>query len=120
MNKFNMADMLGHLGSLLANVMFVWAIIQQYFPYNVRNFFEKYSQRFLTLLYPYIQITFNEFTGERFKRSEAYSAIETYLGKTTSMQAKRLKADVIKNNTQPLSLSMDDHEEVADDFYEHS
>ncbi|KAJ0817055.1 putative AAA+ ATPase domain, ATPase, AAA-type, core, AAA-type ATPase domain-containing protein [Helianthus annuus] len=116
MNKFNMADMLGHLGSLLASVMFVWAIIQQYFPYNVRNFFEKYSQRFLTLFYPYIQITFNEFTGERFKRSEAYSAIETYLGKTTSMQAKRLKADVIKNNTQPLSLSMDDHEEVADDF----
>ncbi|MFS7970723.1 putative AAA+ ATPase domain, ATPase, AAA-type, core, AAA-type ATPase domain-containing protein [Helianthus anomalus] len=116
MNKFNMADMLGHLGSVLASVMFVWAIIQQYFPYNVRNFFEKYSQRFLTLLYPYIQITFNEFTGERFKRSEAYSAIETYLGKTTSMQAKRLKADVIKNNTQPLSLSMDDHEEVADDF----
>jgi chaperone BCS1 len=115
-NKFAMADMLGHLGSILASVMFVWAIIQQYFPYNVRNFFDKYSQRFLTLFYPYIQITFNEFTGERFKRSEAYSAIETYLSKTTSMQAKRLKADVIKNNTQPLSLSMDDHEEVADDF----
>lgn len=115
-NKFAMADMLGHLGSILASAMFVWAIIQQYFPYNVRNFIEKYSQRFLTLFYPYIQITFNEFTGERFKRSEAYSAIETYLSKTTSMQAKRLKADVIKNNTQPLSLSMDDHEEVADDF----
>ncbi|KAK1432835.1 hypothetical protein QVD17_09737 [Tagetes erecta] len=116
MNKFNTADMLGHLGSVIASVMFIWAIIQQYFPYNIRNFIEKYSQRFLTLFYPYIQITFNEFTGERFKRSEAYSAIETYLGKTTSTQAKRLKADVIKNNTQPLSLSMDDHEEVADEF----
>lgn len=111
-----MGDMLGQLGSVLASVMFVWAIIQQYFPYNIRNFFDKYSQRFLTFFYPYIQITFNEFTGERFKRSEAYSAIETYLGTTSSMQAKRFKADIIKNNTQPLALSMDDHEEVADDF----
>ncbi|KAI3500812.1 hypothetical protein L1887_36637 [Cichorium endivia] len=116
MNKHAMGDMLGQLGSVLASVMFVWAIIQQYFPYNIRNFFDKYSQRFLTFFYPYIQITFNEFTGERFKRSEAYSAIETYLGTTSSMQAKRFKADIIKNNTQPLALSMDDHEEVADDF----
>ncbi|XP_071712011.1 AAA-ATPase ASD, mitochondrial-like [Rutidosis leptorrhynchoides] len=114
--KFSTGEMLGQLGSILASVMFVWAIIQQYFPYNIRNFIEKYSQRFLTLFYPYIQITFNEFTGERFKRSEAYSAIETYLGITSSTQAKRLKADIIKNNTQPLSLSMDDHEEVSDDF----
>ncbi|CAI9283246.1 unnamed protein product [Lactuca saligna] len=111
-----MGDLLAQLGSVLASVMFVWAIIQQYFPYNIRNFFDKYSQRFLTFFYPYIQITFNEFTGERFKRSEAYSAIETYLGTTSSMQAKRFKADIIKNNTQPLALSMDDHEEVADEF----
>ncbi|KVH92741.1 AAA-ATPase ASD, mitochondrial-like [Cynara cardunculus var. scolymus] len=116
MNKSAMGDLLAQLGSILASIMFVWAIIQQYFPYNIRNFIDKYSQRFLTLFYPYIQITFNEFTGERFKRSEAYSAIETYLGTTSSMQAKRLKADVTKNNTQPLSLSMDDHEEVADNF----
>ncbi|KAL4581675.1 hypothetical protein LXL04_006202 [Taraxacum kok-saghyz] len=116
MNKSAMGDLLAQLGSVLASVMFVWAIIQQYFPYNIRNFFDKYSQRFLTLFYPYIQITFNEFTGERFKRSEAYSAIETYLGTTSSMQAKRFKADIIKNNTQPLALSMDDHEEVADEF----
>lgn len=116
MNKSAMGDILTQLGSILASFMFVWAIIQQYFPHNIRSFIDKYSQRFFTFFYPYIQITFNEFTGERFKRSEAYSAIETYLGTTSAMQAKRLKADVIKNNTQPLSLSMDDHEEVADDF----
>ncbi|KAI3670018.1 hypothetical protein L6452_41591 [Arctium lappa] len=96
--------------------MFVWAIIQQYFPHNIRNFLDKHSQKLLTLFYPYIQITFNEFTGERFKRSEAYSAIETYLATTSAVQARRLKADVVKNTTQPLALSMDDHEEVSDDF----
>ncbi|KAK1432836.1 hypothetical protein QVD17_09738 [Tagetes erecta] len=113
-NHFNIAaNMLGLSGSVLATAMFLWAIIQQYFPHN---FINKRSKRFLTLFYPYIQITFNELTSERFRRSEAYSDIETYLRKTTSTQAKRLKAEVIKNNTQSLALSMDDHEEVSDEF----
>ncbi|GJX76231.1 AAA-ATPase ASD, mitochondrial-like protein [Tanacetum coccineum] len=32
------------------------------------------------------------------------------------MEAKRLKGDIIKNNAQVVSLSMDDHEEVSDVF----
>ncbi|MBA0859151.1 hypothetical protein Goshw_003788 [Gossypium schwendimanii] len=95
--------------------MFVWAVFQQYFPYQFRGYIEKYSQRLLSFVYPYIQITFNEFTGERLMRSEAYSAIESYLSSTSSSQAKRLKADIVKNN-RSLVLSMDDHEEVADEF----
>ncbi|MFQ6662176.1 hypothetical protein Gotur_030074 [Gossypium turneri] len=95
--------------------MFVWAVFQQYFPYQFRGYIEKYSQRLLNFVYPYIQITFNEFTGERLMRSEAYSAIESYLSSTSSSQAKRLKADIVKNN-RSLVLSMDDHEEVADEF----
>ncbi|MBA0652491.1 hypothetical protein Goklo_019750 [Gossypium klotzschianum] len=95
--------------------MFVWAVFQQYFPYQFRGYIAKYSQRLLSFVYPYIQITFNEFTGERLMRSEAYSAIESYLSSTSSSQAKRLKADIVKNN-RSLVLSMDDHEEVADEF----
>ncbi|KAB2010489.1 hypothetical protein ERO13_D10G214901v2 [Gossypium hirsutum] len=45
--------------------MFVWAVFKQYFPYQFRGYIEKYSQRLLSFVYPYIQITFNEFTGER-------------------------------------------------------
>ncbi|KAH0969130.1 hypothetical protein GBA52_029002 [Prunus armeniaca] len=108
------ADMFAHLGSTIGGLMFVWAIFQQYFPYEVRRHIEKYSQRLVGYVYPYIQITFNEFTGERLMRSEAYSAIENYLSSKSSTQAKRLKAD-IKNN-QSLVLSMDDHEEVSDEF----
>lgn len=69
----------------------------------------------MVYFYPYIQVRFNEFTGERLTRSEAYSAIENYLSSTTSMQAKRLKAEIGKNN-QSLVLSMDDNEEVGDVF----
>ncbi|GKU97055.1 hypothetical protein SLEP1_g10238 [Rubroshorea leprosula] len=108
-------DMFAHLGSIIASLMFVWAVFQQYFPYQLRNYVEKYSQRLMTFVYPYVQITFNEFTGERLMRSEAYTAIENYLTSTSSMQAKRLKADIGRNN-QSLVLSMDDHEEVADEF----
>ncbi|XP_059642823.1 AAA-ATPase At3g28580-like [Cornus florida] len=109
------SDMFTHVGSVIASFMFVWAIFRQYFPPELRNSLEKYSQRLFTFFYPYIQIKFNENTGERFMRSEAYLAIENYLSSNTSMQAKRLKADVVKNSTS-LALSMDDHEEVADEF----
>ncbi|XP_038716257.1 AAA-ATPase ASD, mitochondrial-like [Tripterygium wilfordii] len=108
-------DMFSHVGSVAASLMFFWAIFQQYFPHQIRNSIEKYQQRLVNYFYPYIQIRFNEFTGERLMRSEAYSAIEIYLSTRTSAQAKRLKADVVKNN-QSLVLSMDDHEEVADEF----
>ncbi|XP_052196019.1 AAA-ATPase ASD, mitochondrial-like [Diospyros lotus] len=110
-----MKDAFTQLGSVIASVMFVWAIFQQYFPYELRRSIEKYSQRLLSLVYPYMQIKFNEFTGERLMRSEAYSHIEDYLSSNTSMQAKRLKADIVRNS-QSLALSMDDHEEVADEF----
>ena len=108
-------DMFAHIGSIIASLMFVWAIFQQYFPYQLRNQIEKHSQRLVAFVYPYIQITFHELTGERLMRSEAYSAIENYLSSKASTQAKRLKADIGKNN-QSLVLSMDDHEEVADEF----
>lgn len=107
--------MFAHIGSVLASLMFVWALFQQYFPYPLRNQIEKYSQRLFTLVYPYIEIKFHEFTGERLTRSEAYSAIENYLSSKASTQAKKLKAEMGKNN-QSLVLSMDDHEEVADEF----
>ncbi|KAK6151327.1 hypothetical protein DH2020_013962 [Rehmannia glutinosa] len=49
-------------------------------------------------------------------RSEAYSAVQTYLTSNSSAQARRLKAEIVKNSKQGLSLSMDDNEEVADEF----
>ncbi|XP_059449949.1 AAA-ATPase ASD, mitochondrial-like [Corylus avellana] len=109
-------DMFANLGSIIASLMFAWAMFQQYFPYQLRKNIEKYSGRVLRFVYPYIQIRFNELSGERFfSRSEAYIAIQTYLSTRSSTQAKKLKADIAKNG-QTLALSMDDHEEVEDEF----
>ena len=109
------AELFTRVGSIIGSLVFVWALFQQYFPVELRACFEKYSHRFVSFFYPFVQITFNEFTGEGFTRSEAYIAIQNYLSRNSSSQAKRLKADSMKNN-QSLVLTMDDHEEIAEQY----
>ncbi|KAF9625526.1 hypothetical protein IFM89_023837 [Coptis chinensis] len=103
------------LGSSIATVMFLFAIFQQYLPYQLRGYVEKYAQRLFGFFNPYVQIKIHEYTGERFEQSEAYAAIQTYLSTNSSKQGKRLKADIAKNSKN-LSLSMDDNEEVIDEY----
>ncbi|CAI0455793.1 unnamed protein product [Linum tenue] len=91
--------------------MFIYAMFQQYFPYELRGHAHKYTQKLVTYFYPYIQITFHELTGEKLKRSDAYFAIQNYLADHTTATAKRLKADVVKGS-KSLVLTMDDHEQV--------
>ncbi|GLU12283.1 hypothetical protein SLE2022_289770 [Rubroshorea leprosula] len=103
------------MGSTIASFMFVWAIIRQYCPYEVRRYFEKYAHRLTGFFYPYIKISIHEFTGDRLKRSEAYVAVEAYLSTNTTRSAKRLKAEMGKDSTN-LVLSMDEYERVTDEF----
>ncbi|CAJ1946899.1 unnamed protein product [Sphenostylis stenocarpa] len=112
-----MGELWSQLGSLMASFMFVYAIYEQFFPRHLRIYVKKYTQKFTGLMYPYIQISFSEFSGERLKRSEAYTAIRTYLSANSSQRAKRLKADVVQDSQNPLILSMDDNEEITDEFH---
>ncbi|OVA08018.1 AAA+ ATPase domain [Macleaya cordata] len=110
-----MSEIWTGVGSTLASIMFVHAMIQQYLPYRFRDYMEKYMHRILGFTNPYIHIRFHEFSGERLKRSEAYTAIEAYLSAKSSKLAKRLKAQIGKDSKN-LVLSMDDHEEITDEF----
>ncbi|GKU97051.1 hypothetical protein SLEP1_g10233 [Rubroshorea leprosula] len=110
-----MGEMYSYLGSGIATLMFINAIIQQYFPLHLRGYIERYSQKFVSILFPYVQISFDEFTGDSMSRSEAFSAIRNYLSDKSSTHAKRLKADVVKDS-RSLILSMDYNEEVTDEF----
>ncbi|KAK3410116.1 hypothetical protein EUGRSUZ_J02148, partial [Eucalyptus grandis] len=76
---------------------------------------EAYAHKAVGHVYPYIQITFPEFAGERLERCEAYSAIQNYLSTSASARAKRLTAESVKDS-QSLVLSMDENEEVVDEF----
>ncbi|GAY46391.1 hypothetical protein CUMW_096680 [Citrus unshiu] len=54
-------------------------------------------------------------SGERLKHSEVFSAIQNYLSIKASKHAARFKADVVEDS-QSLVLSMEDKEEVTDEF----
>ncbi|WOL00031.1 AAA-ATPase ASD, mitochondrial [Canna indica] len=103
------------LGSSIAGVMFMWAIARQYFPSQLDFYLSNSTSKLVRLVYPYLEITFFEYVGERLKRSEAYAAIEAYLADSCSARAARLKAEPDRGGTD-VALSMDDFEEVVDDF----
>ncbi|CAL5367997.1 unnamed protein product [Camellia sinensis] len=108
-------EMLTQLGSTMAGLMFICAMFKQYFPFDLQNHIEQYAHKLIGLVYPYIQITFHEYSGDGFERSKAYAAIERYLSTNSSSRAKRLKADMVRDS-KSLILSMDDHEEITDEF----
>ncbi|KAJ0981645.1 hypothetical protein J5N97_009900 [Dioscorea zingiberensis] len=95
--------------------MFLWAVCRQYFPHQLHNYISKYSSKIMRLIYPYIEISFPEYVGDHFRRSEAYTAIESYLSITTTERAKRLQAKMGYNNTK-LILSLAEREEITDEF----
>ncbi|XP_014502869.1 AAA-ATPase ASD, mitochondrial [Vigna radiata var. radiata] len=112
-----MGELWSELGSFMATIMFVYAMYEQFFPYQLGVYARKYTQKFTRLVYPYIQISFHEFSGERLKRSEAYTAIRTYLSANSSERAQRLKAEVDQGRQDSVVLSMDDNEEITDEFH---
>ncbi|KAH0467515.1 hypothetical protein IEQ34_004753 [Dendrobium chrysotoxum] len=111
-------------GSALASAMFLWAMFRQYFSSILGDRLGVHAMKLVSLLYPYVEITFFEYTGERLKRSEAYAAVESYLSASScSKHARRLKADSDRSGSgsgsgsgSALILAMDDHEEVIDSF----
>ncbi|XVF58187.1 hypothetical protein PTKIN_Ptkin07bG0043700 [Pterospermum kingtungense] len=110
-----MGELWPNLGSIMGSLVFIYAMFKQFFPDHLQDYFEKYFKKLVSFAYPYVEITFDEFTGERMKRSEAYFAIKTYLSNKSSASAKRLKADVV-TDSQSVVLSMDYNEEVTDEF----
>ncbi|CAL9153552.1 unnamed protein product, partial [Musa hybrid cultivar] len=109
-------DQWASLGSLAASIMFLWAVVGRYVPlHHLEHSITKHSRRLFAFVYPYVQVTIPEFSGERMKRSDAYTYIEAYLSNSCSQNASRLKAELGKDSGS-LTLSMDEHEEVTDEF----
>ncbi|KAE8672424.1 hypothetical protein F3Y22_tig00111841pilonHSYRG00076 [Hibiscus syriacus] len=104
-----------NLGSTMGTLMLLCTGFKNFFPRHLQFYFEKYFNKIVRFAYPYVEIIFDEFTGERMKRSEAYSTIKTYLGDKSSASAKRLKASTVKDS-QSVVLAMDYNEEVTDEF----
>ncbi|VVA20185.1 PREDICTED: AAA-ATPase [Prunus dulcis] len=110
-----MGELWTQMGSVMASMMFAYAMFKQFFPDDLGNILEKYTQKLVGYVYPYIQISFDEYTVEFLRRSEVYSSIQSYLSTKSSTRAKRLKAHDVKGS-KALVLGMDDNEEVTDEF----
>lgn len=107
---------MNQLGSLMAAVMFVWAIFRQFFPEEFGRDVRKYVDKVVSYIYPYVEITFPEYQVDTwFERSKAFISIERYLSTNSSDSAKKLKAKVVKD-CESVVLSMDDYQEVTDEF----
>ncbi|KAK7843735.1 aaa-atpase [Quercus suber] len=104
------------IGSAIASIMFLWAMLHQYFPQTLHDSILAYIHRLVNFLSPNIQIRFHEFSGEYFERSEAYAAIKRYLSDKSSWKAKNFRAEVVEYSTQSVVLSMDENEEVTDEY----
>ncbi|CAN1162875.1 AAA-ATPase ASD, mitochondrial [Linum perenne] len=105
-----------NLGSSILGLVVAWTMVEKYLPDQLRRIFSKYTQRLFIFFNPYIRIRFPEFsTNHRYRRNEAYTMIHNYLSINSSPCAKSLKADTLKDGNT-LLLSMDDDEEVLDEF----
>ncbi|KAK0591042.1 hypothetical protein LWI29_034855 [Acer saccharum] len=98
----------------LATIFFVWTILKDHFPSILNNYIQKHFHKLVRFVSPYIDITFHEH-GETSSHNEAFSAIKSYLSTKASLWASSFKADFIKQS-KSLILSVDDHEEVTDEF----
>uniref|UniRef100_A0A7N0RFT8 AAA+ ATPase domain-containing protein n=1 Tax=Kalanchoe fedtschenkoi TaxID=63787 RepID=A0A7N0RFT8_KALFE len=102
------------ISSAIASFMFVWATLQDFYPIQmVRYQLERVWSKVEAYFDPYVHIRFNEYIG--YRRSEAFAAIETYLGSKSISQAKELKGHVVKH-TQNLVLTMGEAEDLREIF----
>ncbi|CAI9109326.1 OLC1v1009129C1 [Oldenlandia corymbosa var. corymbosa] len=108
-----MGETFGEQFSRIAGLMFVWSTIQQLVPYRVQIYLEKLWAKLFTFFYPYVHITFHEYT--KGMRNEAYSCIGTYLGAKSSNKAKHLTGDK-SGNSKSLTISLAKREETIDEF----
>ncbi|MED6175114.1 hypothetical protein PIB30_075386 [Stylosanthes scabra] len=105
----------------MATTMFVSTMFLRLVPPPLRNQIHRYFRKITYYFHPYNRIKFHEFIADEnyLMRSSAYIAIQTYLSEHSSKQASRLKAEEAKrsnNSNTPLVLTMDDNEEIVDEY----
>ncbi|KAH9613707.1 hypothetical protein KSS87_021770 [Heliosperma pusillum] len=107
------------LSASVATLVCCWTIYEHSLPCKLRNSIEsitaRCSHKLLSYFSPYLDITFDEYNDDRFSRNEIYSTIQNYLSDKSSMEAKSMKADYIKDG-KSLLLSLGDNEEVLDEY----
>ncbi|GJM95033.1 hypothetical protein PR202_ga11726 [Eleusine coracana subsp. coracana] len=111
-----LVDKWSGLWSAVASFIFLWSMLQKHVPPSLILRLATWSNKVVTYFNPYLQITINEYGGaERFRRSDFFKNVETYLSDACARRARKLKAELGKDSKK-LQVAVDDHEEVTDTF----
>ncbi|TKW30947.1 hypothetical protein SEVIR_2G072700v4 [Setaria viridis] len=110
-------------GIVLSLLAVVWTMLWQGLQgLQLQHLFGRHSRRIsrrlAAALDPYLTVTVAEYDGGRMRRSDAYKEAQAYLQRATREAGggvRHLKAEPDKDPDR-LVLSMDDNEEVADEF----
>ncbi|OEL33275.1 AAA-ATPase ASD, mitochondrial [Dichanthelium oligosanthes] len=102
-------------GSALASFLFLWSMVQKHIPVTLTHRLATWANKLASYLNPYLEITISEYGAERFRRSDFFLAVETYLSDACAGRARKLRAELGKGSKN-LQVSVDDHDEVTDTF----
>ncbi|KAF3327341.1 mitochondrial chaperone BCS1-B [Carex littledalei] len=102
-------------GSAVASFLFVWAMVRNHIPKELYFFISTTLRKAFSFLNPYIHIKLDEYSSERMRKDELYSAAEAYLSSACLHRARRLKAELRRKTDRPF-VTIDEYEEVTDTF----
>ncbi|KAM0857354.1 hypothetical protein ACQ4PT_048539 [Festuca glaucescens] len=99
----------------VGSVIFLWSKVQDHIPAALRLYLTTSATKLTSYFSPYLQITISEQGIERFQRSEFFLTVEAYLSDACAHRARKLKAELGKDSNN-LQVSVDDYEEITDEF----
>ncbi|KAL0456406.1 UNVERIFIED_CONTAM: hypothetical protein Slati_0979800 [Sesamum latifolium] len=103
---------MGFFWDNFSTLLLITTTWQRIIPEELSYHINRFLQKLVNAINPYIVITFHEFPLDSHMRSDAYAAIETYLGANLSQQAERLNANTA-GGSRSVALSIDDYEEIT-------
>ncbi|XP_071727440.1 AAA-ATPase At3g28580-like [Rutidosis leptorrhynchoides] len=111
--------MINQMGSVMATGVFgyfVYTTFQQFFQRTLAHQIDQLFHKLVNYFNPYLKITFHEYEEDGFRQINSYKAIEHHLRTNSTNRAKRHKAKTVNNSCKTVVLSMEEYEEVVDEF----
>ncbi|KAJ1691893.1 hypothetical protein LUZ63_016048 [Rhynchospora breviuscula] len=110
-----MAESWAGLGSAIASFLFLYAVVKDHIPFQLRQYFANFFHKVISFANPYQQIIIHEYNGDYMHRDKLYAATQAYLSAACSFRARKLKAELGQESDKP-SVTFDNYEEVTDTF----
>ncbi|CAL4896996.1 unnamed protein product [Urochloa decumbens] len=103
-------------GSAMAGFGLLWSRMPEHVHDEARHIIGSLVPMLMSCFNPYEQISISEYGEERFRRNKMFDAVSTYLRSTCLDVASNLKAELGDKSRNDLLISLDEDQEVVDNF----